>query len=450
MIIDNDELGKIFSASDSRNLPYSPPIYPPMDSWSDIVPDKEIKTRWRNTLRLANDNEAVIYIHIPFCATVCSFCGLYSVKLDKTSVLDRYLAALIKEMRLMAPVFAGKEIRSIRFGGGTPSLLSAPHFAELAAALRKNFTLAAKLDFAVETAADQLTEAKLKAYKASGVNWLEIGVQSLDEKVLRLCNRRQSVPKVLRNITLAGAHIKGTAVDLMYGLVGQSGKSFLRDIETIAKLRPTRVSLYQFTENAINRNAYKFLASRSYGGDGDKVIKTGLRHLRRYGYKVEERCGKYWGWYRDASGCDNSWPFTYGKSSCAPYSVLGLGPSAISHAYQNLHYRNEPDFAKYCAKTENNKLPAGPAARLTKRSEKINYTLLKLVESEKIDERAMREIWGDDKNIRNWLRKLAAQGIFRNAAGSYTPAVSKLEILKAGRKLLFEKKVIADLLRNQG
>lgn len=442
------KIAEALSRLDSENLPFSPPVYPPRCCWTDKAADAEIIKRWTKTLALPND--LALYVHVPFCSGLCKFCGFYALKLQKPADISLYVELLQKEVDLIAPPFGSKKVKWVRFGGGTPSLLRASQFEILAKHLRSRFVFADSLEFVVETAVDQLDEARLKAYKNAGVNWLEIGVQSLDGKVLRLCGRKQTASRALSNISLAKKYAAGIAVDLMFGLIGQSKESFFSDIAAIARLRPTRISLYNFVANSNNNNMYKLLAARSRDPEQDAIVMEGLELLKGYGYKIPMggRDGQYWGWDGKAPDYDDRWPFTFCKSCCAPYSVVGVGPGAMSHAYTTLRYQNHLNFDKYVHNLKNKTLPLGSLALLTDKSERISYTVLKIVnQGEKIDKREIAESWGAG-DAAGKLKQLAAQGLISDAGKFYKVRADKLSILNGARKAFFEEKILSLLADN--
>ena len=184
-----------------------------------------------------------IYVHIPFCSAICSYCNFNRGLLDG-ELKTRYVAALEKEIR-QAANSSQKQADTIFFGGGTPSLLDPPEIARLIAACRSSFDLAPDAEITLETNPETATPERLAAFRENGVNRISFGVQSFDDEELKKLGRIHSAARAREAIAQArDAGFDNLSFDLMFWLPGQSFASWLRTIDEAIALTPDHLSLY--------------------------------------------------------------------------------------------------------------------------------------------------------------------------------------------------------------
>ena len=174
-----------------------------------------------------------LYVHVPFCARLCTYCHCSRVLLRRRSDIDAYVKALTRQMMLQAPVYKGMDASLICFGGGTPSLLDEKQMTAILDGADKAFpNRGRKILF--EANPSSWTASKLAVLFNRGLFRLSIGVESLDQKVLRQISRSQTREKVLwclRSALKAGVpHVN---VDLMAGLPGQTVRGLIQDLKVI-------------------------------------------------------------------------------------------------------------------------------------------------------------------------------------------------------------------------
>jgi len=181
-----------------------------------------------------------IYLHIPFCASKCSYCDFYSFP-GTAAQMDAYTAALCKKIA----AFPSEPADTVYFGGGTPSLLGGARLAAVLDAVRARFPLVPDAEITVECNPDSMDAALLEGLRAAGVNRLSIGVQSAHEDELRLLGRRHTFPQAREAVGLArDCGFDNLALDLMYGLPGQTAEKFLQSVEAVLALHPEHLSCY--------------------------------------------------------------------------------------------------------------------------------------------------------------------------------------------------------------
>lgn len=363
--------GEVFSRIDSENLPESPPNYPPLASWRPLD-RKAVPGRWRRSISDFPNIKPVLYVHIPFCATVCKFCGFYKKRLNCRSEIGAYLKNLGREIDFFKSLFRNLPLRSVCIGGGTPSLLNIPELGALFEKIHASFKLTRDTKLAFEASPDSLDFEKLKFLKKSGVDWLAIGVQSLDEKLLEGLNRFQSTSHALRVIRQArDAGINQVEVDLMVGLAGQTEESFLSDVKTISGMDVERVYLFDFQPR-------KLVALE--GDKGGSMPPESLKLSRASRRKALDiliddeylmRCG-HWVYKRNGG----NWPYSYDQGEDGSYSILGLGPSSVSYAMGETRYQNISSQSGYEKLLGEGKLPIEKGCFLSARDEMVNFIVL--------------------------------------------------------------------------
>ena len=185
----------------------------------------------------------VIYIHVPFCNKVCSFCPFH-----RPDALDRrtYHEELIREIRRVSIFpYMQAPVEAVNFGGGTPTSLSPAQMAAVLSALHTHFRIAPDAEISVETSATELTDAMLDSLVSGGVNRLSVGIQTFDDGARRLLGRRGSGAAAAARVAAAMARgISNTSVDLIYNYPGQTDGQLASDLHTIRALDVAGVSIY--------------------------------------------------------------------------------------------------------------------------------------------------------------------------------------------------------------
>ena len=187
----------------------------------------------------------LLYLHIPFCKQACTYCDFHFT----TSVHYKadLVNALIREMHVRQQELTGP-LRSIYFGGGTPSLLEASELEKLMEAIHRLFGIQDNAEITLEANPDDLTKAKLLELKASGINRLSIGVQSFFEEDLRFMNRAHSPAEALRCIEdAAQVGFDRLSIDLIYGTPGLTDDRWIQNLEKAASLPVNHLSCYALT-----------------------------------------------------------------------------------------------------------------------------------------------------------------------------------------------------------
>ena len=185
-----------------------------------------------------------LYIHIPFCLSKCHYCDFYS--LTSISAVPDFLDALFKEMEMYRSRF--NPFDTVYIGGGTPSLLGIQQLESILISVQKNFDLISTPEITVETNPADLDQSSLELMREIGINRINIGVQSFDEKVLSFLGRRHSVKKAISAVeTSRKAGFCNIGLDLIYGVPEQNIDSWLDTLKQAVAFSPEHLSCYQLT-----------------------------------------------------------------------------------------------------------------------------------------------------------------------------------------------------------
>ena len=185
-----------------------------------------------------------LYIHIPFCLRKCAYCGFYSI--TDRSLIPAFRSALRREMALYRGWAASFD--TLYIGGGTPSILPEGDLEGLIADIRTAFTIATDAEITVEANPADITESLLASLRRSGVNRLNIGIQSFNDGILAFLGRRHNQKQAEEAIAAARrAGIENIGIDLIYGVPGQSMDVWLATLRAAVALNPNHLSCYQLT-----------------------------------------------------------------------------------------------------------------------------------------------------------------------------------------------------------
>lgn len=298
---------------------------------------------------MENTNSSLpgLYIHIPFCRSKCPYCGFFSV----TSLAEKpgFLTALSREMDMHRDNFS--RFDTIYIGGGTPSVLTVKEVEEPLTQIRRCFSIEEDAEITMEVNPADIDLNYLKALNLIGINRLNIGIQSLDENILRFLGRRHSVVQGISAIEAAReAGFRNIGIDLVYAIPGQDTKSWTNTIETIKSFDVEHLSCYQLSlepdTNLKSRHAagefempgedtqIEFFLNTSLTLESAGYIHYEVSNFAKSTVLASRHNQKYW----------DQTPF------------LGLGPAAHSFC-ENRRWWNRSSIERYAQDTEEGRLP---------------------------------------------------------------------------------------------
>lgn len=221
--------------------------YPTVPYWSDSnFPPEQWLTRVKRAFRA--DPYISLYIHLPFCESLCTYCGCNKHITKNHAVEHPYIEAVLKEWKMYRAALPGKPIlRELHLGGGTPTFFHADNLRFLLENILQDVEVPERHDFGFEAHPWSTTEAHLQTLYDLGFRRISIGVQDFDEDLMKLVNRRQTVESVERCTGQARAiGYESVNYDLIFGLPKQTLDHIREDARHIARLRPDRIAFYSY------------------------------------------------------------------------------------------------------------------------------------------------------------------------------------------------------------
>lgn len=290
---------------------------------------------------------AGIYIHIPFCKQACSYCNFHFSTLRKN--LDLVVESIITEISLRAKDWQDERFTSIYFGGGTPSLLSPDHIARILEELHDYLPHIKPEEFTLEANPDDLTEAKLKAWKNLGVNRLSMGIQSFRSQDLKLLNRSHDAAQALESIRMAKkAGFSSFSIDLIYGIPDLDHDAWRENLELVKQLDVEHLSAYALTveeDTLLDRQILKGEVKMP----SDTYIEKQFKMLQDWAKE------NGWNHYELSNLSKPGKEAKHNSSYWKQDAYLGLGPSA--HGYhRKKRYNNLPSNPAYIRACADGKL----------------------------------------------------------------------------------------------
>lgn len=357
---------------------------------------------------------AGIYIHIPFCKSKCYYCDFYS----STALAHKkaLLETIAGELRRRASFLGGETVRTVYFGGGTPSLCTPAELGGLLAAVREEFDTLFE-EITVEANPDDLTDGYLSALRDEGFGRLSIGIQSFDDRDLRFMHRRHDAATALRAVERARkAGFDNLTIDLIYGLPGADLRRWADNLRQAVALDVPHLSAYHLTieEGTVfgRRAARGMLAeipSERSRAEYDLLEKT----LAAAGYEHYEISNFARPGFR-ALHNSNYWNGT-------PY--LGVGPAAHSYDGGCLRQWNTAHLGRYLEQAPENRHLHSETLSATMRYNEFVMTALRTAEG--VDTERLRERFGARKLqyfTAQAQKHLARNTILRNNSVYYIPS----------------------------
>ena len=214
-----------------------------------------------------------LYVHIPFCESLCYYCACNKIITKHHDRAGPYLRYLAREVDLhVAHLGAGQVVSQLHLGGGSPTFLSDDELRELMAMLRRSFTLAPGGEYSIEVDPRTIDASRLDTLAELGFNRLSFGVQDFDLEVQKAVHRVQPAEQVFALVAAARErNFESINVDLIYGLPRQSPESFDRTLAQVAELRPDRIALYAYAHLPERFKPQRRIDTLELPGGGAKV-----------------------------------------------------------------------------------------------------------------------------------------------------------------------------------
>lgn len=303
------------------------------------------------------NRELSLYVHIPFCHSLCYYCGCNKVITRHRDKADTYLEFLAEEIASRAPLFKDYTVKQLHWGGGTPSFLRHEQITKLVELLKEKFTFAEQVEMSIEIDPREIEMNLAEHLYSLGFNRISIGVQDIDEKVQETINRVQSTEFIENFIAHAKAvGFKSINIDLIYGLPHQNIDTFTRTLNKAHEMDVDRISLFSYAHIPARFAAQRKLRDEWLPSVDEKfaLMKLAIEKLCDFGYdfigmdhfakpedelSIAQKAGKLhrnFQGYTTKGGCD----------------LLGLGVSSIS-AIGNSFSQNTKELQDYYKAIDN-------------------------------------------------------------------------------------------------
>ena len=220
--------------------------YPPANYFHDGFTSRDYADAIRESNRQQPESVS-FYFHIPFCQRLCHYCGCNSYAAPKPEIIDRYVAALHKEIDLILPLLDKKrKVSQIHYGGGTPTFLPALELKELNAHVSDTFELIENPEKAIECHPGWMTGQDWEKLATAGFNRFSIGIQDFNKQVLQTVHRQVPLLQPEEIVTILRSCGVRINMDFLYGLPHQTEASFAETIEKAVSLKPDRLVTFSY------------------------------------------------------------------------------------------------------------------------------------------------------------------------------------------------------------
>lgn len=347
--------------------------YPPFSQWSPMH-----LSRVQAALSSPPaDVPLGLYLHIPFCRKRCKFC-YFKVFTDKhADEIERYLAALTREIEIIShmPAMGGRPFRFVYFGGGTPSFLSEKQLRRLVARLQANIRWDKAEEVTFECEPGTLSEPKVHALRELGVTRLSLGVEHFDDAILRENGRAHESTEIYRAWPwIKAAGFPNVNIDLIAGMVGDTDVRWRDAVRRALELGPDSVTIYQMELPFNTVYSQDILGNRIETPVADWPTK---RRWVDYAFDEFAKAG-----YATSSAYTmvrhpERVNFSYRDNLWRGSDLLSTGIASFGHI-SGVHYQNHAEWEQYCGALEAGNLPLNRALPITPRQALIREMVLQL------------------------------------------------------------------------
>jgi oxygen-independent coproporphyrinogen-3 oxidase len=248
--------------------------YPTVPFWKNDISADQWQVNFIDQFNKYNASHGIsIYVHLPFCESLCTYCGCNKKITQNHSVEEEYLIAIEKEWKLYRKLMQQTPvIREIHLGGGTPTFFSPQNLKRLITGLTKNSIIHPQHEFSIEGHPNNTTKEHLETLHSLGFRRISFGVQDLDPEVQRIINRIQP----LENVTRATEEARATGFtsvnfDLIYGLPRQTIQSIRNTINEVIKLQPDRIAFYSYAHVPWTSKGQRLFSEADLPGAEEKI-----------------------------------------------------------------------------------------------------------------------------------------------------------------------------------
>ncbi len=373
--------------------------YPPATQFTDKLSLYELQEKVRESGQ--SERKLSLYFHLPFCQTLCWFCGCTTVITTEQSVSSKYIEYLKKELALIKPLLnPNRHAIQLHFGGGTPTFFTPAELRQLGEMIHSQFTLSPDAEAGVEIDPRRVSRDHIQALRDIGFNRASIGVQDHNQKVQEAIHRIQpfeQTKKVVDWIHETG--FSSLNIDLIYGLPHQTAATFETTLEDALKLQPNRFAVFNYAHVPWMKPAQKILEAKILPTPEVKMqlLKLTIEKLTSEGYvyigmdhfareddelaiaQREKTLQRNFQGYSTRGGTD----------------IFAMGMSSVSQS-DALYWQNIKELSEYYAALDAGKLPIARGYILTAEDKIRRETIMRLMCDLGLDYAGMSHLLGFD------------------------------------------------------
>lgn len=358
--------------------------YPTAPYFTGEFDGDEFAAEIMQTNQRADAPDLSLYFHLPFCDTLCYFCGCTMIITRNRQRIDEYLDFLINEVELISRMIKpGRKVAQWHWGGGTPTYLDPDQIRRISDATRQNFDFYDDAEISVEIDPRGLTVAHLDALQQAGFNRASMGVQDFNLEVQKAVNRLQS-EKLTRWVfdELRARDFESINLDLIYGLPFQTVDSIACTLDRIIEIAPDRLAVFNYAHVPWMKKHQKVIKEETLPAPSDKlkILKNTIEKLTRVGYVYigmdhfaraddsltqafnEKKLYRNFQGYSTKAGCD----------------LYAFGMSSISQL-QNVYAQNFKEIPDYYQALDEKRLPTERGYRLNQDDQLRRYVITKIM-----------------------------------------------------------------------
>ena len=375
--------------------------YPTINNFNDIddIDDNDKKSlinMFTFFSRIKTQQPISLYVHIPFCSSLCYYCACNKIITQDNNQADIYLEYIQKEWDLYKNMFRSEiEINSLHFGGGSPTFLTDKQLKKLISIFDDHST-SKDMERSIEIDPRTIDKDRLRLIRRLGFNRISFGVQDTDISVQKAVNREQSYEEIFNLVASAKREkFRSINVDLIYGLPLQTKETFSITLKKIIELRPDRIALYSYAHLPKIFKSQRSIESSGIPSSKEKIsmLDSAIDSFSLAGYEyigmdhfalphdaisMAKKQGRL---YRNFQG------YTLHNDN-----IVGLGVSSISQ-YDRYYYQNTKKIKSYYASIDDNKLPIKKLFSLSKDDLLRRVVIMKLMCQGFIDIKDLENIY---------------------------------------------------------
>src|SRR3984893_17178789 len=343
-----------------------------------------------------------IYFHSPFCARICPYCAFYKTLMDQSQT-ERFCQAILRELEQHV---ASRKIlpSTIYFGGGTPTALATSQLESLLRGFRERLDLSEVKEWTIEANPGSVSARKADMLQRFSVNRISLGVQSWDERLLKILGREHNAQQAEKSfLILRDAGFSNINVDLMFGLPGQAREQWRATLEKTIGLQPEHISAYcltyeEDTEFFLRHSRGELRSNADIEAD---FFEMTMSTLEDAGYEH----------YEISNYARPAFSSVHNRAYWAGEDYLGIGPSAFSTRGLQ-RWQNIPDYREYAARIFQDQSPIGSSENLTSTMKRAERIALSLRTRDGISRHLLN-------NWPNETSEFVARGLLRQSNGNF-------------------------------